>query len=511
MKPRHIFTNVSWAWLRLIVNALAALILTPLLIDRLGDTAYGVWVLIGSILGYYGLLNLGIDSSAVRYLSRALGSGDRDRAAVLLRTSAVTFRWIAAAVLLLTALLGWGFAQVRDGGPFQVPVELSDDFVLLLWLLGAGVAVSFALRVYSCALRALERYDLEHLITIGATIGRVLAIIFLMHGSIVRLGLIFAAFNVLSGAAQAVAAHRLLKPLNLPARPRGRMYGTVGRYGVWALLTSLADRFRYHTDPLVIGYALAPAAITVYSVAHTLIRYFSDIAGQFGMPFFPVFSRYEGAGDEEGLRRAFLRGSRVQGFLALLLAGGLGGSGPLFLRFWVGGEIGPEALAAASAVLSILVLPVLLDVMQTISVCYLYGVGKHPYLSMQTTAEGLANLALSLVLAGPFGLVGVAWGTAVPMTVTKLLVQPAYVCRQLRIPWGRYVLGNLMGPVLLAAVLAVSQRVFFRLVPPSTFAGFLLGAALTALVFAAVAALVFLRREDRRWIADWLRGRGGEP
>ena len=54
----------------LFVQIAVGFFLTPFIISHLGQTGYGIWVLVGSFVGYYGLLNLGVSSAIVRYIAR---------------------------------------------------------------------------------------------------------------------------------------------------------------------------------------------------------------------------------------------------------------------------------------------------------------------------------------------------------------------------------------------------------------------------------------------------------
>src|SRR6202008_4912680 len=68
------------------------------------------------------------------------------------------------------------------------------------------------------------------------------------------------------------------------------------------------------------------------------------------------------------------------------------------------------------------------NVFQGPMVGLLYGVSKHKFYAYLNLAEGSINLILSLVLVRHFGMIGVALGTLIPMLVTKLWIQPLYVC-----------------------------------------------------------------------------------
>ncbi|PYV98889.1 MAG: hypothetical protein DMG89_09835 [Acidobacteria bacterium] len=63
----EILKNVGSSWFAPGVNVLVGIFLSLYMFHRLGDEAFGLWVLIFSITGYYGLFDLGIRSSIVRY------------------------------------------------------------------------------------------------------------------------------------------------------------------------------------------------------------------------------------------------------------------------------------------------------------------------------------------------------------------------------------------------------------------------------------------------------------
>ena len=68
--------NVGSSWFALGINVAVGIFLSPFILHRLGDSAFGIWVLIFSITGYYGLFDLGIRSSIVRYASKFAATDD---------------------------------------------------------------------------------------------------------------------------------------------------------------------------------------------------------------------------------------------------------------------------------------------------------------------------------------------------------------------------------------------------------------------------------------------------
>src|ERR1700745_3244197 len=102
MRNREIFKNVGSSWFSLGVSILVGIFLSPFILHRLGDTAFGIWVLIFSVTGYYGLFDLGIRSSVIRYASTYTPTKDNEGLARLINTSLASYTVIGVAALVVT-------------------------------------------------------------------------------------------------------------------------------------------------------------------------------------------------------------------------------------------------------------------------------------------------------------------------------------------------------------------------------------------------------------------------
>src|SRR2546422_11339614 len=85
--------------------------------------------------------------------------------------------------------------------------------------------------------------------------------------------------------------------------------------------------------------------------------------------------------------------------------------GPRFIGWWIDASFeGPAGVVLQILMISSLIfLPV-----RGVALPVLMGLGKPVLPSLTFLGAGVLNLVLSLVLAGPLGLAGVALGTAIP-------------------------------------------------------------------------------------------------
>lgn len=128
--------------------------------------------------------------------------------------------------------------------------------------------------------------------------------------------------------------------------------------------------------------------------------------------------------------------------ISVILAVFLGTSMMIYGRFFIERWMGINYLDSYN-VLVILCIPMIIALSQNPSIGLLYGISKHNYFALFNCCEGVLNLILSLILVRYYGIYGVALGTAIPMILIKLFVQPIYVCRLINVSLIEYYLDTL--------------------------------------------------------------------
>src|SRR5437764_14534933 len=101
----QLIRNVGSSWIALGTNVVVGIFLSPFILHRLGDAAFRIWVLIFSITGYYGLFDLGIRSSVVRYVSKAKATNDIEYANRVISASLFSYACVGAIAFLTTVFV----------------------------------------------------------------------------------------------------------------------------------------------------------------------------------------------------------------------------------------------------------------------------------------------------------------------------------------------------------------------------------------------------------------------
>ena len=423
---RQILRNVGSSWFALGVNVLVGIFLSPYILHRLGDEAFGLWILIFSATGYYGLFDLGIRSSIVRYVAKYSATKEYDELNRLVNTAMFSYSGIGALAMAVTLIAAYYLNSI-----FRIPAEFVAMARWLLLIVGTAVSVGFPLGVFSGILEGLQRFYLLNFTNVSSTLLRALLIVIaLRHGrGLPSVALITVSLPLLGSLVNAVAVFRHLSLRLGPQYVSRPSFRRIASYSGTTFLILVAGRLRFKTDAVVIGTFISAAAVTYFTIGSRLVEYATEVVHSMAQIFVPMSSQSDAVGDLGRLRQIFVAGNRMCALVIFPISAILVILGKSVIEAWVGARY----VATSYPVLLILLIPSTVMLMQTTSSRVLFGMGKHQTLAKVTLAEGIANLVLSIILVRKFGIVGDALGTAIPLSCTILLFLPHHLCRLLRL------------------------------------------------------------------------------
>lgn len=438
----QILKNVGSSWFALGVNILMGIFLSPFILHRLGDTAFGIWVLIFSVTGYYGIFDFGIRSSIIRFVSKYTATRDFDEVQRHINTAMFTYSGVGGLCMVITLV-----ACLFVDRLFHIEPAFDSTARWLLLLVGGSVALSFPLGVFGGMLEGLQKFYILNWTNIASTLVRVVLIVFLLNRGygLLTAALITVGLPLLASFVRAAVALRAL-PISFSSKYVDReAFRRMANYSSTTFLIVVASRLRFKTDALVIGTFLSSSAITFFYAGSRLLDYAGEVVSSLAQIFVPMSSQSDAAGNAGRLQTIFLAGNRACAFVALPLCAVFVILGKSIIEVWVGRKY----VAMGYPVLMTLVFPYTLMQIQGASSRVLLGTSRHGTLAIVAVTEGLANLVLSIALVRPYGIIGDALGTAIPMAGTYLLFLPRHACKRLGIRVSSYLREAYLLPVML--------------------------------------------------------------
>lgn len=457
LEKLQIIKNVGSSWFALGVNILVGLFLSPFILHRLGDAAFGIWVLIFSLTGFYGIFDFGIRSSIIRYVSKYTATQDLEEVSGLINTALFTYTCVGVLSVIIT-LVGCVYVD----RVFHVQPEFRTTARWLLLMVGSSVALGFPLGVFGGMLEGLQKFYILNWTAIVSSLFRVVLIVFYLNrgAGLLTVALITVGMPFLASLVRAAVALASL-PVKFSWKYVDRTsFRHMANYSGVTFMIIVASRLRFKTDALVIGTFLSSSAITFFYAGSRLVDYAGEVVSSLAQIFVPMSSQSDAARNMYRLRKIFIAGNRACAFTALPITAVFIIMGKSIIEVW----LGKKYVAQGYPVLLTLIVPYTLMLAQSASGRILFGMGKHGKLAVVSLIEGVANLVLSILLVRHFGILGDAFGTALPLAATYILFMPHHLCSRLGIHVSTFLRRAYGLPLLLctpmAVVLVFMQRYF---------------------------------------------------
>ena len=425
---RTVFSN----YVTVGVQGLATVIMTPVLVDGLGTTGYGVWALALSLVLYLELLEFGFAKTVIRAVAYAEALGDRDAVRRSITTSVVVLAAPGAVALVAGLALAAVFPSLFDLGP-----DLAGPARVVCAMVAVALAVSIPSDTFGATLMAFQRFDVLNVTLVGVTVAEAIGWFLVLHfgGGLVAVGVVTVVIGLGGQLARFLAARRLVGNLSLTRRWFDRtLVRPLAGISVWFFLRDLAELLVHRVDVVVVGLVVGVPEAGVYAVAQKLSLLADRAIWPATVTFFPESALLAAVDDRERLRATVLTGTRIA----------LGLAGPICLTLalladpaidaWVG-----DSFSAAAPVVVYLAAATAVKALTATGLLALQGMGDARFPALALTAEAALNLVLSIVLGLTMGLEGVALGTLLSAVAVELVVTLPVMCRKVGIPLRSFV------------------------------------------------------------------------
>lgn len=414
--------------------------LPPIILSFVTLEQYGIWSTCFILIGYLGMSTFGISGVYVRYVAEYHARGESERISRLLSTGLTV-------TTALSALLLVGLWFVLPGilVLLNVPEVLRDQGFILLYATAATFMLDMTFGAFANVLHGLQRVAQQTMVWVASfCLEAVLIVVLLLQGlGLYALLLAFAARYVLSTIAQVILCFRALPGLQLSLRLFDReclrlFYG----YGVMVQVAGLLSMFLYSVEKVIAGAFVGVEATGLFDIGEKLPVMASQITASMTATFIPAIPYLLSLGQDEQIRRLYLKGSRYMNILSGVILGFMCAFAAPLLTLWLGPG---DQYRVAPLIMALFAVPYQLHELTGPASAYHRATRARRELVFQLTqlAMVVAGVCLGFFFYGQTVLV-IAGAVAGAMSLSAL-VYILYSNRFLALPLGAY-LGKVLIP-----------------------------------------------------------------
>lgn len=444
----------------LIINAGITFVYVPLLLFYISDSEYGVYELIGSLIAYLSVMDMGLSATLSRFYVETEVKEGRKGVENLLATSGIIYLLLTFVVVAISVALNLSLDLYFGESFTQSELALAHS---MMWVVTANCAIVLPGNWFLAILNANELFVFSKLMATAKYL--------------LQLVCVFAVLALGSGAFGVVVAQTVVNALIVvsyafysmrksPYRPRlhcwnNRLVWQLFSFSFFILLNLIFDQVFWKTGQIFLGAFSGPLSVASYAITCKLITAYMQLSVGVSSVFLPHLTRLSAQSEDMAqINDLFVKVGRIQFVLEFSVFAGFAVVGNQFVVLWAG-----EAFSDVYICTLILMACILISQTQNLGIFVLQAKNKMGFRAGLYTVMAIADIALTIPAAISYGPLGCAIVSGVVLLIGSVPIMNMYYARVIRIDVKRFYLEiiglipSLLLPAVVAAVLAQTIHV----------------------------------------------------
>jgi len=393
-------------------------VLTPYILSHVGLEKYGVWSIVGVLISYFGLLDLGVGASYVKYISEYYAGRKYKEINEIVCTGIVFY--LIFSIIVITAAF---FAMPILVKILNIPGYLEGEAKKVI-LLGIGLfCFSNIMGSFSSIQSGLQRMDISVKVSIVASTVNIICVIFFLNKGYGLIGLIASSICsfVVGGIINIIAAYKLFPQLSIRAvYVTKSAFKKVFNFGYQMQVMRLSDIILFQTDRVIIAVFFGIKYVGIYQIGAAVVNYAREIPLFLLSAILPAASEIHARQEKERMKKLYIRGSKYLFFITTPIMMFLVVAASGIIRLWVG-----NGYEGARGITQILSVGYYANVVVGVAVIIAIGMGRLGIITRASLLTLLSGIILTVLFAKTIGFLGVAIATAI-----ALLSGPVYFLKR---------------------------------------------------------------------------------
>lgn len=482
------------SYVSIIVSTLVQLVYTPFLIRMLGQSEYGLYSLIASIIGYLTVLDLGFGNALVVYTAKYRAQQKYDEEKRLHGMFRLIFLILGFIVAIIGIILFFNVNNMFSAT--MTPTELSKAKIMML-ILTANMALTFPFSIYSSIINAYEKFTFQKVMSILNTILKPLIMIpllFLGFKSI-AMCLVLSFINLFVMISNYIYCR---KKLNIKIKFKGFdkiLFLEILGYSIFIFLGVVVDKVNWSVDQFILGAVSGTIAVSVYSVAAQINTLFVNLSTAVSGVMLPKVSKMiaKNASDEE-ITNEFIKVGRLQCYIVFLMITGFILVGKEFVLAWAGSDY-----LNAYYICVILITPAFFSLIQSLGISILQAKNMHKFRAILLFLIAFVNIFISIPLAKAYQGIGSAIGTSLAIVIGNIIILNFYYYFKAKINVLKF-WKNILAMVMKFMIPLIISIIIIKLIPLKGFIHVIVFGGVYTLLYCLNAYLIVMNDYEKALI-----------
>ena len=316
---KRIAKNTLLLYFRMLFMMAVSLFTSRVILNTLGVEDYGINNVVGGIVAMFGFINSSMTSATQRYITFALGKGEKERLKTVFSTSLQIHSLIALLIVLLGETIGMWFLYNK----MQIP---SDRMEAAFWVLQCSIVSTVVMIIsvpYNAAIIAHEKMSAFAYISVLEVVLKLLIVYILVVFSVDKLILyafLFLGIQIFMRFCYSIYCNRHFKETKYRHVWDKALFKEMTGFAAWSLFGNLSAVLFTQGLNMLLNVFFGPAVNAARGVAVQVQHAIQQFVGNFQMALNPQITKNYAKGEMQEMYNLMYRSARFSFYLLFFLS-----------------------------------------------------------------------------------------------------------------------------------------------------------------------------------------------
>ena len=450
-------TGMMLSYLSQVIHIISGIMYTPIMLRLLGQSEYGLYQLVYSVVSYLSLLSFGFSSSYIRFYSRISKKNNKKELDSFNGMFMTIFIFIAIVCLLCGVVMVFNIEKIFGNGLTEREYTTAR---ILMALMVINLTMTFPGSVFDSITAAHERFFFQKMLSVLQNLLNpfiTLPLLIMGYGSIAMV-LVTTGLTI---AKLLVNMTYCLKKLQIVFTFKNFNLGLLKEMWIFTsfiFINLVVDQINWSVDKFLLGRLSGTIAVAIYGVGGQLNTLYLELSTSVSNVFIPKVNQIVvNADNQHELTELFTKVGRIQFMILALIMSGFILFGEYFIELWAG-----ESYKQSYYVAITLMLPVTIPLIQNLGIEIQRAKNMHKTRSFVYLFVAISNIFLSIPLIKNYGAFGAALGTSVTLLLGNGLFMNWYYKTKVKLDIGYFwkQIVSIFPSIIFSAAVALVVRKF---------------------------------------------------
>jgi O-antigen/teichoic acid export membrane protein len=480
MKINELKLGAALSYTNILLSNVINLLFTPFLLTTLGNSEYGLYMLIGAFVGYMAVLDFGLGNTIIRYVAKYRAENDKQGEQGFLSLAFLIYGILS----IISIIIGLALIPLLPMVFGKLTVDELITATKMFEVLIINIGLTLFLNAFTSIMSGYEKFVFPRAITIIRVIARPLAIVALLLLGYKAFAIVVVD-TILNVLLLIVNMWFVFCKMKIKVRYQRQHWSFVKEillFSVFVFINMIVDQIYWRLGQTVVGIFYGAAPVAIFAIGMQFPVYYMNFSTAISGVFLPRATQMcvDKAPSNE-LTDLFIKTGRIQFIVIGFILSGFILLGKPFLFLFVGNKLG-NGYVDAYIIALIAMVPLTIPLVQNVGISILQAKNLHAFRSIMYLVISILNFGISILLTKQIGIIGAVIGTSISLILGNIIIINIYYQRKVGLNIPRF-FKEVFNRLLPAIILSIAVGYSFLYIPVGGWTGLLIKGILFSIVY----------------------------